>query len=125
MSLNANPPPPPTKGGRSGVGGQNFKSPGNVMNCRENRYIFFYPPPPGGNFRGSKKQKSGKCHERPRKVTKKCPVSATPQNGCGFFASCKHCARLPFGQSVDNEDALIIKVFPNLAEKLPESHVAK
>ena len=41
------------------------------MNCRENRYIFFYPPP-GGNFRGSKNQKSGKCHERPRKIIKKC-----------------------------------------------------
>ena len=50
-----------------GVGGQHFKSAGNFMNCRENREIFFYPPP-GGNFRGSKNQKSGKCHERPRKV---------------------------------------------------------
>ena len=26
--------------------GQNFKSPGNFMNCRENRYIVVYPPPP-------------------------------------------------------------------------------
>ena len=25
--------------------GQNFKSPGNFMNCRENRYIVVYPPP--------------------------------------------------------------------------------
>ena len=31
---------PPYSGGRGvsiGGGGQNFKSPGNVMNCRENR----------------------------------------------------------------------------------------
>ena len=27
-------------------GGQNSKSPGNFMNCRENRYIVVYPPPP-------------------------------------------------------------------------------
>ena len=39
-------------------GGQNFKSPVNFMNCRENR---------SGNFRGSKNQKSGKCHELSRK----------------------------------------------------------
>ena len=34
---------------------QNFKSPGNFMNCRENRYIFFTPPPLSnwwGVFRG-------------------------------------------------------------------------
>ena len=28
--------------GIGGGGGQNFKSPGNVMNCRENRYIVVY-----------------------------------------------------------------------------------
>ena len=30
----------------NGGGGQNFKSPGNFMNCRENRYIVVYPTPP-------------------------------------------------------------------------------
>ena len=27
------------------LGGQTIKSPGNVMNCRKNRYIFCNPPP--------------------------------------------------------------------------------
>ena len=31
---------------RGGVGGQNFKSSVNFMNCRENREFFFTPPPP-------------------------------------------------------------------------------
>ena len=62
--------PIPPRGGFGGggwVGDQNFKSPVNFMNCREN------PPPPtttggrSGNFRESKNQKSGKCHELPRK----------------------------------------------------------
>ena len=38
----------PTPGGgvpRGIGGGQNFKSPGNFMNCRENRYIVVYPTP--------------------------------------------------------------------------------
>ena len=53
------------------LGGQKFKSPGNVMICPENQYFFFKPHPtpggPNGDFRGSKIQKSGKCHGRPRK----------------------------------------------------------
>ena len=45
-----------------GVGsfrGHNFKTPGNFMNCREDRYMFCPPPPPptgGGGFYGSKFQ---------------------------------------------------------------------
>ena len=46
------PPHPPT-GVRPGVilGGKKFKSPGNVMNCRENRYNpppHIHPYPTGG-----------------------------------------------------------------------------
>ena len=44
------------------------KSPGNVMNCPENQKN---SKPGGGvgggSFRGSKNQKSWKCHELPRK----------------------------------------------------------
>ena len=35
-----------------GVGGQNFKSPGNVMNCPENQYNLFLPIPPWGGVPG-------------------------------------------------------------------------
>ena len=71
----------PTLGGSGGgVGGQHFKSPVNFMNCRENRYK--NPPSTKGgrswNFRGSKNQKSGKCHELPRKVIKQ--INPTPPN---------------------------------------------
>ena len=64
--------PPDPRGVPGGIlGGQKFKSPGNVMNCPENQYIFFKPHHtlggPNGDFRGSKIQKSGKCHGRPRK----------------------------------------------------------
>ena len=64
--------PPDPRGVPGGIlGGQKFKSPGNVMNCPENKYFFFKPHPtpggPNGDFRGSKIQKSGKCHGRPRK----------------------------------------------------------
>ena len=46
------------------LGGQKIKSPGNFMNCRENRYRKL----PSGNFRRSKNQKSGKRHKLPRNV---------------------------------------------------------
>ena len=53
---------------KSILGGQKFKSPGNVMNCPENQF-FLNPTPggPNGDFRGSKIQKSGKCYGLPRK----------------------------------------------------------
>ena len=35
----------PTHPGVAGFRGQHFKSQGNVMNCRENRYIFVLPHP--------------------------------------------------------------------------------
>ena len=52
-----------------GGGGQNFKSPVNFMNCRENRYKKSKGGR-SGNCRGSKNQKSGKCHELSRKSIK-------------------------------------------------------
>ena len=69
----------PTQGGAVEVGilgGQQIKSPGNVMNCPENQYICFYPTHPGG-FQGrgggwgSTFQKSGIFHELSRKSIKK------------------------------------------------------
>ena len=53
--------PPDPRGVPGGIlGGQQFKSPGNVMNCPENQYIFLKPHPtpggPNGDFRGSKIQ---------------------------------------------------------------------
>ena len=60
--------------GGGGVGGQNFKSPVNFMNCRENQYKKKKPTKGevrSGNFRGSKNQKSGKCNELQRKVINK------------------------------------------------------
>ena len=69
-----------------GVGGQHFKSPVNFMNCRENRKKI--PPPTkggrSGNFRGSKNQKSGKCHELPRKVINKL-TPPHPTRGWEFY----------------------------------------
>ena len=96
------------------LGGQKIRSPGNVMNCPENQSNNFDLPHPGGpgglvcskcqksgkfqlprrsiiffpsgNFRGSKKQKSGKCHELPRKVVET-NVTPTPPHptGVGSF----------------------------------------
>ena len=63
--------PPDPKGVPGGIlGGQKFKSPGNVMNCPENQFFFYKkkktpPGGPSGDFRGSKK--SVKCHGLPRK----------------------------------------------------------
>ena len=34
------------------LGGQKIKSPGNFMNCRENRYIFLTPPSEDGEREG-------------------------------------------------------------------------
>ena len=34
------------------LGGQTIKSPGNFMNCRENRYIFCNPPSEDGEREG-------------------------------------------------------------------------
>ena len=45
----------PTQGGgvEMGIlGGQQIKSPGNVMNCPENQYNLFLPIPPGGGSGG-------------------------------------------------------------------------
>ena len=40
--------PPDPMGVPGGIlGGQKFKSPGNVMNCPENQYFFFKTPPQG------------------------------------------------------------------------------
>ena len=57
-------------------GGQKNKSPGNIMNCPENPQKKNSKPSGGGgggggSFRGSKNQKSWKCHELPRKSKKK------------------------------------------------------
>ena len=54
----------------SGVLGvkNSIKSPGNVMKCPEINKQFKPPPHPGvGGFTGHHFQKSGKCHELPRK----------------------------------------------------------
>ena len=41
--------PPDPRGVPGGIlGGQKFKSPGNVMNCPENQFFFFKPHPPQG-----------------------------------------------------------------------------
>ena len=41
--------PPDPRGVPGGIlGGQKFKSPGNVMNCPENQYFFLNPTPPQG-----------------------------------------------------------------------------
>ena len=69
----------PTQGGvEVGIlGGQKIKNAGIVMNCPENKYIFFTHPTLGGGFQGggggwgSKFQKYGKFHELSRKSTKK------------------------------------------------------
>ena len=57
------------------LGGQQIKSPGNVMNCPENQYICFYPSHPGGvpggGVGGQNLKKSGKFHELSRKSIKK------------------------------------------------------
>ena len=56
------------------LGGQKIKSPGNVMNCPEKPHKNSKPGGGGGwggSFRGSKNQKSWKCHELPRKSIKK------------------------------------------------------
>ena len=54
------------------VGGQQIQSPGNFMNCRENRYIIFNPPPPpprmekgrggreGGDREGERERDTGR-----------------------------------------------------------------
>ena len=81
-----------------GVGGQHFKSPGNFMNCRENRYIFVPTPHQGGrsgNFRGSKNQKSGKYHELPRKCNNKkiIPPHPTPPGVGSFMGKNVKCLR--------------------------------
>ena len=64
------------------LGGQKIKSPGNVMNCPENQKKIQNPVGGGGvgwggSFRGSKNQKSWKCHELPRKK------NLTPGGGWG------------------------------------------
>ena len=51
------------------LGGPKIKSPGNVMNCPENPKKI-QNAVGGGSFRGSKNQKSWKCHELPRKSKK-------------------------------------------------------
>ena len=61
------------------LGGPKIKSPGNVMNCPENRYIFAV-----GILGDQKNQKSGKCNELPRKVIQKCNPHPTPP-GVGSF----------------------------------------
>ena len=44
-------------------------------------------PSPSGKFRGSKNQKSGKCHELPRKVIQTCnPPPPHPHGGGGVRA---------------------------------------
>ena len=51
------------------LGGQKIKSPGNVMNCRENRYILCNPPPrmergrggrEGGDREGEREREAGR-----------------------------------------------------------------
>ena len=73
--------PPPPKGVAVGIlGGQQIKSPGNVMNCPENQYNLFLPIPPGGG--GSSRggglgggvkisKKAGQFHELSRKSIKR------------------------------------------------------
>ena len=64
------------RGGSHGMGGfrgSKTKSPGNVMNCPETNKKSVDPPHSGGRGSqgnwggGAKFQKSGKCHELPRK----------------------------------------------------------
>ena len=72
---------PSHPGGFRGGGGWGSTFHKSGMNCRENRLKKNPPPPPtkggrSGNFRGSTNQKSGKCHELPRKVIKQ--INPTP-----------------------------------------------
>ena len=69
--------------------GQTIKSPGNVMNCRDNNKKNVTPGPSiptqgdrSVNFRGSTNQKSEKCHELPIKVIQN--LTPTPP-GIGSF----------------------------------------
>ena len=50
---------------------------------RTDSNLFFTHPTPRGDFRGSNIQKSGKCHELPRKsiILKKNPPHPTPPQG--------------------------------------------
>ena len=59
------------------LGGQKIKSPGNVMNCPENQYTFFFKTQMGvgwgGNFRGKKIKSPGNvmnCPENQKKKTR-------------------------------------------------------
>ena len=54
----------PTPGGsRWNLGGQQFKSPGNVMNCPDNQLKKCTPTHQEGEVLGVTIQQSGKCHE--------------------------------------------------------------
>ena len=55
---------------------------------RKSKFVY----PPSGNFRRSKKQKSGKCHELPRKVIK-CNPHPTPPGVGSFMGKNVKCLR--------------------------------
>ena len=74
-----------------GFRGSKIKSPGNVMNCPETNKKIVDPPHSGGVPRGigggATFQKSGKCHELPRKSINCClppPPTPTQQVGGGL-----------------------------------------
>ena len=62
------------------LGGQKIKSPGNFMNCRENRYIFLTPPPLQG-WRGRGGREGGDREgEREREAGREGGARAKPGN---------------------------------------------
>ena len=94
-------PPPPPKGVAVGIlGGQKNQKSGKCheLSRQKIKKIHELPrksiniPPPVGILGGQKNKSPGNVMNGREKSLKKFPVSATHQNGCVFFASCKHCA---------------------------------
>ena len=61
------------------LGGQQIKGPGNLMNCRENRYIFVNPPPRMERGRGGREE-GDREGEREREAGRKGGARAKPGN---------------------------------------------